>query len=650
MLHKDKMNNKESFDIDNVELFSFDIFDTLISRRVILPNGIFKIIEKILNTNIKYKNLSKFLKTNFFSLRISAEETAKKRKIKEVNIYEIYDVIKDACVLNDETVGELIKLELSVEKNNIIPIDKNIHLIKQLILQKKKVILISDMYLTSSQIRDILTNIDSVFTNIEIISSCDINCTKKDKTTYKYIARKHNIAYEKWLHYGDNVESDINNAKELGIKVVHLQKEYLLPFEKKLLHFHNTVETQGSLAATRICKTINNNLNDTYLLGCSFAAPLLYRYVSYIIENAVKKKIEVIYFLSRDGYILKEIADVIICQKKINITTKYLYGSRKAFRVPLKNNIESFIKKIKDEYKENNDISYIKEYFPFLSDFDEIEKNINKNEILNYYEPKLKNLKKYINQEIDFKQKIAFVDLCGTGYSQDLLQNIIKTCCHECNIETFYFYNSPNMSNESKKYSYYIASKGCMLWLELLCRANHGQVIGYQENINSKIMEPIFENYDPHILDKWGWHCYVQGICDYSIEMSKFETINKIEVSSYDLFNLYFNTLLKHESPFLAELLGSIPFSSIGPEFGQEAAPPYTYKEAFEYKIHDKLNFIRYARTSVKIQKIINYRKYHSFFMTILYFLFRHIFSLHIVHNKKIMYFFGFKITINRGN
>lgn len=61
-------------------------------------------------------------------------------------------------------------------------------------------------------------------------------------------------------------------------------------------------------------------------------APVLFCYVSYVIENAEKEGIKKIFFLARDGYILKSIADVMLKSKKSDIETDYLYVSRYALR------------------------------------------------------------------------------------------------------------------------------------------------------------------------------------------------------------------------------------------------------------------------------------------------------------------------------
>ncbi|WCQ54409.1 hypothetical protein NL418_004770 [Escherichia coli] len=70
-------------------------------------------------------------------------------------------------------------------------------------------------------------------------------------------------------------------------------------------------------------------------------------YVAWCIRDAIDRGIETLYFVSRDGHFLKEIADAYISLKKLNIKTKYFYGSRRAWRVP------AMIESIDDEFFSN---------------------------------------------------------------------------------------------------------------------------------------------------------------------------------------------------------------------------------------------------------------------------------------------------------
>lgn len=57
-------------------------------------------------------------------------------------------------------------------------------------------------------------------------------------------------------------------------------------------------------------------------------APVLYCYVRQILKTANEKNIKRIYFLARDGYIMKKIAEIICENQNMDIDCRYLYCSR----------------------------------------------------------------------------------------------------------------------------------------------------------------------------------------------------------------------------------------------------------------------------------------------------------------------------------
>ena len=60
----------------------------------------------------------------------------------------------------------------------------------------------------------------------------------------------------------------------------------------------------------------------------------MYPYVEWLLKESVQKGFQRLFFIARDGYVLKEIADIIIRRQGLEIETYYLYGSRKAWRLP----------------------------------------------------------------------------------------------------------------------------------------------------------------------------------------------------------------------------------------------------------------------------------------------------------------------------
>jgi len=71
-----------------------------------------------------------------------------------------------------------------------------------------------------------------------------------------------------------------------------------------------------------------------YQISKDVVAPVLYQYVEWILTEAHKRNIPVLYFQARDGFVLLEIAKKLCTAKNYPIQCRYLYGSRMAFRVP----------------------------------------------------------------------------------------------------------------------------------------------------------------------------------------------------------------------------------------------------------------------------------------------------------------------------
>ena len=155
------------------KIYSFDIFDTLITRMVAKPSDIFVLMQFQLQHNDNYDYVPNFIKNNFACIREEIElflrtnlNITKKRN--DISIKDIYNAIQNNYSLSKEQMQVLLKLEFETEKKNLYPITKNINKIKELKKNGEKVILISDMYLTQDMLRDILVNIDDVFKDIEI--------------------------------------------------------------------------------------------------------------------------------------------------------------------------------------------------------------------------------------------------------------------------------------------------------------------------------------------------------------------------------------------------------------------------------------------------------------------------------------------------
>lgn len=220
-------------------VYSFDIFDTLITRNTAQPDGIFAVMSKTMLMDERYHSIPKSVREHFFNIRQKAELTARQRlispDIQEITLKQIYDIIAEEEKLSAKQITLLKNLEIQTELDSILPIDINIKMVKKRIEQNKKVILISDMYLPEKVIRSLLEKADKILADLPLYISCEHQKSKYSGDLYKIVQEKENINIKQWVHTGDNLYSDINSASKIGIQPIYYRFELLSDDEEKQL-------------------------------------------------------------------------------------------------------------------------------------------------------------------------------------------------------------------------------------------------------------------------------------------------------------------------------------------------------------------------------------------------------------------------------
>lgn len=429
-------------------LYSFDIFDTLIARRCGQPHNVFYYVEKIIQDNYDIGYFGEDIYSGFADIRITAEQMLTNRFDKENSIWnrytlnDIYNQIEENHNVAEERIKELKQLELDAELELSLPVTDSINHIKRLINEGRRVVLISDMYLDSVQIRKLLVKCDDVFITIPIYVSCEYGLHKSSGLLYRIVYEAEQVDYSNWIHYGDNRISDVLIPKALGIEA------HLVEANDKKSEI--IIDRKSSVKKRELF--INNHIeveSKAQKLGYQYGGLILMPYITWCLKVATQNSINDIYFIARDGYVLKKIADIIIDNKKLTITTHYLYGSREAWSV--------------DE-----------------SNIDEI--------------------RKYLLQEIDFSRQNLFVDLQGTGRSLCNALNTVKGKEYKRQLCTCFDKVSPVIRENCRIMSF--SDKNDATYIELLGRAPHGVTYAYKVDTDGDNMVPVFAEFDSGYNEK----------------------------------------------------------------------------------------------------------------------------------------------------
>lgn len=658
------------------EVISFDVFDTLLTRTTAVPKGIFALMQEELKNNVSFSIIDKYVRENFYIIRVESEAFLRKHYafhgINEITLDEIYDYIQKNYALSDDEKFLLKNFEISTERKNLIGIPENIERVKSAISSGYRVILISDIYHSSETLRQFLTDKNEIFKNIPIYVSSECRCMKGSGDLFKYVQEKEHIEVQKWIHIGDNLNSDIKAANRIGIKSEKYNYVNLKEYEKRLLgRYPEDVYVQ---LAVGTAKNIRNfyKRNEKFNLGVSMGGVILYPYVNWVIEQSIKRGINRLYFVMRDGYVLKQMCDVLIKEKGLDIKTKLLYGSREAWRAP-------------SITYENPDISFMFASAREINTIDRIAArfHVDKGELIKLIPQKFKDytrpynreeltelsgilsanskfldlviksnseqrnyLIQYIKQEIDLSDnKLALVDLAASGRTQNCLVNLIKTFS-DIKITSFYSQFNPLkvLSPNFEMVSFYSSPK-IRSQMELFCRSLCGATVSYNKT-NGEIV-PVMEDLEGKALEEYEYDKVLEGEILFCQTFYKILSNTPNSVPNLKPFLFYFDYITGNPDLETAELIGEIPFSNY---YGIEKR---TYKCAPVLSVKDlvcgydnsqiQLPNICYIRSDKFVKRLLNIRKKYGSIRKFL-------FNLEIIRSRNIAYmrFLGFEISFRK--
>lgn len=435
--------------LSGFDIISFDIFDTLITRNIYYPDDVFRLIEE------NVTKLGFLKKKTFLRLRKKSEENVREKKkfLNDCSIDEIYLEFEKLSKLKKSEVEQIKELEINTEINLAVPRRDMQFIFKSLLEMNKVILLVSDMYLTEKNIRKILTKCG--YENFyDLIVSSEIGLRKDNETMYEYLYKKYDS--DSIIHVGDNESSDIHN-------LVRMEKPcYYVAQGRKLFEISNfnlDIDPSVSLDDSLVWGTIvNSNLfnspfslnesdktgliKDLYSYGYSVLGPLFLYFFIWLL-NSVKEN-ETLLFVSREGYYLQKICELI--EKRINnskldkINNIYFLTSRRALTVANIQNL-SDIEEIMQRNYDNNTLYEL--FYNRLG----IEISLEQDRVINLpddfnlvmkiakeYFPQIRNnalrekrnYMKYLDSVLPTKDFLSVVDLGYSGTAQFELSKLIN--------------------------------------------------------------------------------------------------------------------------------------------------------------------------------------------------------------------------------
>lgn len=346
------------------DVISFDIFDTLLTRKTYLPQDVFELVEW--QTEDGHA---------FFDVRNQPPKHLQANS----DIYQIYNWIEKTYKLSQEQCQRLLHREIEKEKKVLTVRRRMKQCFQDCLEQGKKVYLVSDMYLPKMIMKDILDGF-GINGYEDILVSCDY---EKDKTNGLFKILKDKIKGLSCLHIGDDYARDYLAAKKYGIDAFQIMsplKMLEISACRNLLVYTDKLE----------CRTITgmfaeNIFNDPFSLfhsegrpevmdpeqfGYCFVAPLTAAFILWLMSKAESSE-SVLFFSARDGYLFQKVYRLF--KEKYHLKNmpegKYLLISRTAMAhlEETKENAPeriAYMNYLEKEWAADVDISY---FFDFMS-------------------------------------------------------------------------------------------------------------------------------------------------------------------------------------------------------------------------------------------------------------------------------------------
>lgn len=328
--------------IDNAELVSFDVFDTLIHRTVFRPVHVFDLLAKrLLNTDLALHNAR--LVSNLPQLREAYERHAREQHFTvagthEITLRDIYVFLRENTGIDQAIIEHVLEEELRVEHAVAYanPWMKSIY--EYAIAQGKKVILCSDMYLSTETITNLLikAGFSAPFT---LFVSGEIKKSKHEGSMFQLICEQFGVPPAKIAHFGDNKHSDFVIPNALGIKAHHFDViqstiEPQLRFSSKEEHEDRAIISLIQGAIRNILVTSKHAPDFWSDIGTQVFGPLFLGKFLWMINHLRQEPVDKVLFFARDAFFSHLLYERYARDLGVNAQAEYVYFSRAALLIP----------------------------------------------------------------------------------------------------------------------------------------------------------------------------------------------------------------------------------------------------------------------------------------------------------------------------
>jgi predicted HAD superfamily hydrolase len=313
--------------LDRFDVISFDVFDTLLERRIHPPDVVKEQSSAFLSKLLPSFSIS-LQSTDILARRYAIEMQLRRLAVEEGFDAEFkFTVLAEKLVadctgttlsahLQKQIVETFVQHELELERQVLAPHAEMTSLFAELLHKNKRVILSSDMYLSADQIRNLLSANGLPVHDIPLYVSSELKACKGTGRLFRCWMESERVTADRAIHIGDNVESDFSAALGVGLNAIYFADSASQKRRKELLSLRKKAAGndywKGAyiLAVSEQLKSRPPQDDLLYRYGRQFLGPVFAVSIHRLIEQVGEYGIQQLLFLAREGFILKKIYDL----------------------------------------------------------------------------------------------------------------------------------------------------------------------------------------------------------------------------------------------------------------------------------------------------------------------------------------------------
>lgn len=306
-------------EMDAAELVSFDIFDTLVMRSAAVPDSVMRLTGAELAQRFPGAD-------DFFARRKAAEHAARaaRHHAGDVDLDEIYAAFARDAVWAEDRIAAARELEVARDLATLRARPGAAAMLAAARAAGRRVVAISDTYYTRAEIEAILAKAGFAAAFDALYISSEQRARKDRGDLWGRVAQAEGVESARWLHVGDNEQSDVQSVCDRGMKAFHVMHPAVLmelagievpshrapdpsaTWPGDLLLGPAMAELFGSPFPDRRLSTLPA-IADADTVGYTAFGPVVFQFLAWIIGHPACTGVDRLFFFAREGLLLHRV-------------------------------------------------------------------------------------------------------------------------------------------------------------------------------------------------------------------------------------------------------------------------------------------------------------------------------------------------------